>query len=108
LNTNHKPLTERLSNWQFICAFILLTFIAGFFLANFLLHFFQQVLRLVEGFANNPEQVNLQTFSVDWHYVFVFQKEWLEFYVGFYILVGISLLKLLYNITMNYQTINRG
>ncbi|ALX47642.1 VirD4-like conjugal transfer protein, CD1115 family [Lentibacillus amyloliquefaciens] len=108
MNTNHKPLTERLSNWQFIVPFILLIVIMGFFLANFLLHFFQQVLHLIEGFANNPEQVNLSTFSVDWECVFIFQKEWLEFYIGFYILVGISLLKLLYNIKMNYQTINRG
>ncbi|WP_010529069.1 VirD4-like conjugal transfer protein, CD1115 family [Lentibacillus jeotgali] len=108
MNTNHKPLTERLSNWQFIVPSILLIVILGFFLANFLLHFLQQVLHLVEGFANNPEQINLNTFSVDWEYVFIFQKEWLAFYIGFYILIGISLLKLLYNIKMNYQTINRG
>ncbi|WP_200411772.1 VirD4-like conjugal transfer protein, CD1115 family [Virgibacillus salexigens] len=108
MNTNHKSLTEHVSNRKVVATFVLLIIVMGFFLANFLLHFFQQVLHLIEGFANNPERVNIKTFTVDWHYVFLFQKEWIEFYVGFYIFVGISLLKLLYNIKMNYQSINHG
>src|SRR5699024_830741 len=65
------------------------------------------VLYLVEGFATNPEEVNFHTFSVVWHYFFIFQQQWIEFYVGFYILIGISVLKLLYNVKMNYQSINK-
>lgn len=88
--------------------FIVCITVIGFFVANFLLHFLQQVLYLVEGFATNPEEVNFHTFSVDWHYFFIFQRQWIEFYVGFYILIGISVLKLLYNVKMNYQSINKG
>ncbi|WP_088051871.1 VirD4-like conjugal transfer protein, CD1115 family [Virgibacillus dakarensis] len=106
--TNRKPLTERLSSWKFVLPFLLFIVVIGFFLANFLLHFILQVLHLIEGFAKNPEKVNLNTFSVDWHYFFIFQKEWIEFYLSFYIVIGISLLRLLYNIKMNYQSINRG
>lgn len=108
MNTNHKPLPERLSNWKVIVPFLLIIFIIGFFLANFILHFFQQVLLLVEGFANNPEQVNLKMFSVDWHHFFIFQQEWVAFYLGFYIVISISVMKFMYNIKMNYQSINRG
>src|SRR5690625_4671124 len=101
-------LTERLSNWKSMSLFIVCITVIGFFVANFLLHFLQQVLYLVEGFATNPEEVNFHTFSVDWHYFFIFQQQWIEFYVGFYILIGISVLKLLYNVKMNYQSINKG
>ncbi|WP_373894662.1 VirD4-like conjugal transfer protein, CD1115 family [Virgibacillus sp. CBA3643] len=101
-------LTERLSNWKSMSLFIVCITVIGFFVGNFLLHFLQQVLYLVEGFATNPEEVNFHTFSVDWHYFFVFQQKWIGFYVGFYILVGISVLKLLYNVKMNYQSINKG
>lgn len=107
-SNDKKTLIERLSNWKVISLFIVCITVAGFFIANFLLHFLQQVLHLIEGFATNPEKVNFHTFSVDWLYFFIFQHEWIEFYVGFYILVGISVLKLLYNVKMNYQSINKG
>src|SRR5699024_2640071 len=35
-------------------------------------------------------------------------KKWIGFYVGFYIVIGISVVKLLYNMKMNYQSINKG
>jgi len=107
-SNDKKSLIERLSNWEVMSLFIVCIIVAGFFVANFLLHFLQQVLHLVEGFATDPEKVNFQTFSVDWHYFFIFQHKWIGFYVGFYILVGISVLKLLYNVKMNYQSINKG
>src|SRR5699024_8148023 len=80
----------------------------GFFFANFLLHFLQQVLHLIDDFAKNPEKVNFNMFSVDWHHFFIFQQKWVGFYVVFYIVVGISVVKLLYNMKMNYQSINKG
>ncbi|OZU88646.1 type IV secretion system protein VirD4 [Virgibacillus indicus] len=107
-SNNEKSLTERISDWKIISLIIVCITVVGFFVANFLLHFLQQVLHLVEGFATNPEKINFHTFSVDWHYFFIFQQEWIEFYVGFYILIGISVLKLLYNVKMNYQSINKG
>src|SRR5699024_1077656 len=97
-------LTERLSNWKCMSLFIICITVIGFFVANFLLHFLQQVLYLVEGFATNPEEVNFHTFSVDWHYFFIFQQQWIEFYVGFYILIGISVLNLLYIVNINYHS----
>src|SRR5699024_11239238 len=101
-------LTELLSDWEVVSLLIACIIVAVFFVAKFLLHFLQQVLHLVEGFATDPEKVIFQTFSVDWHYFFIFQHKWIGFYVGFYILVGISVLKLLYNVKMNYQSINKG
>src|SRR5690625_4976472 len=98
-----KSFTEHLSNPKMMSLFIISMVIIGFFFANFLLHFLQQVLFLVDDFATNPEEVNFHNFSVDWHHFFIFQKKWIGFYVGFYIVIGISVVKLLYNIKMNYQ-----
>src|SRR5699024_8273726 len=102
-----KSLIERLSNWKVMSLFIVCITVAGFFVANFLLHFLQQVLHLVEGFAINPEKVNFQQLSVDWHDFVIFQHAWIAFSVGVYILVGISVMKLIYNVKMNYQSINK-
>src|SRR5699024_12112666 len=77
--------TEHLSNPKMMSLFIISMIIIGFFFANFLLHFLQQVLFLVDDFATNPEEVNFNNFSVDWHHFFIFQKKWIGFYVGFYI-----------------------
>src|SRR5690625_7370653 len=87
----------------FVCGLISIVF----FFANFLLHFLQQLLFLVDDFATNPEEVNFNNFSVDWHHFFIFQKKWIGFYLGFYIVIGISVVKLLYNMKMNYQSINK-
>src|SRR5699024_9465566 len=96
------------SNPKMMSLFIISMIIIGFFFANFLLHFLQQVLFLVDDFATNPEEVNFNNFSVDWHHFFIFQKQWIGFYVGLYIVVGISVVKRLYNIKMNYKSTNKG
>lgn len=106
--SDKKSFTEHLSNAKMMSLFIISTIITGFFFANFLLHFLQQVLFLVDDFATNPKEVNFHHFSVDWHYFFIFQKKWIGFYLGFYIVIGISVVKLLYNMKMNYQSINKG
>src|SRR5699024_7194349 len=109
MHTNDKgSLTEHLSNPKLMSILIIIIIIIGFFFANFLLHFLQQVLLLVDAFATNPEEVTFDMFSIDWHNFFIFQQKWIGFYVGFYIVIGISVIKLLYNMKMNYQSINKG
>lgn len=103
-----RSFIERLSNKKVMTLFIVVIAFVGFFVANFLLHFLQQVFLLVDGFATKPEEVNFNTFTVDWHHFFIFQQKWIEFYVGFYIVIGISIVKLLYNMRLNYQSINKG
>src|SRR5699024_10648755 len=106
-SNDKKSLIERLSNWKVMSLFIVCITVAGFFVANFLLHFLQQVLHLVEGFAINPEKVNFQKFSVDWHYFFIFQHEWNKLYVGFYIIVVINVMKLINNVKIKLKNINK-
>lgn len=107
-DNDKKSLTEYLSNPKMMSLFIVSMVVIGFFFANFLLHFLQQVLFLVDDFATNPEEINFHKFAVDWHHFFIFQQRWIWFYIGFYILIGISVVKLLYNMKMNYQSINKG
>src|SRR5699024_5486971 len=106
--SDKKSFTEHLSNPKMMSLFIISMIIIGFFFANFLLHFLQQVLFLVDDFATNPEEVNFNNFYVDCHHFYIFQKKCFGFYVGFYIVIGISVVKLLYNMKMNYQSINKG
>lgn len=108
MDTSYKPITERLSDWKIVSALMIAIVVVGFFFANFLLHFFQQVLQLIERFSNQPENFSFESFSVDWHYFFIFQQEWMNFYIGFYIVIAILVVRFLYNIKMNYQSINRG
>src|SRR5699024_4513218 len=109
MNTSDKKtFTEHLSNPKMMSLFIISMVIIGFFFANFLLHFLQQILFFVDDFATNPQEANFYKFSVDWHHFFIFQKKWIGFYLGFYIVIGISVVKLLYNMKMNYQYINKG
>src|SRR5699024_2824890 len=102
-----QSLNEHLTNHKNMKLLIISMIIIGFFFANFLLHFLQQVLFLVDEFATNPEEVNFNNFSVDWHHFFIFQKKWIGFYVGFYIVIGISVVKRIYNTTMNYKSITK-
>src|SRR5690625_5889560 len=74
--SDKKSFTEHLSNPKMMSLFIISMIIIGFFFANFLLHFLQQVLFLVDDFATNPKEVNFNNFSVDWHHFFIFQKKW--------------------------------
>lgn len=101
-----KSLTERLSSNKALLIVAVLLLGISVFVANFLLHFFQQVLFQIEDFAKNAEESS--SFKVDWHYFFVFQKEWYQFYIGFYIIIGVILLKYFYNMRLNYRTINKG
>ncbi|WP_174615266.1 VirD4-like conjugal transfer protein, CD1115 family [Virgibacillus ihumii] len=108
MNTNHKPLTERWSNGKVVSVFITGVTIASFFMANFLLHFFQQVGKLIIRFSENAKTFSFESFSVDWHSFFIFQEEHWKYYIGFYIVLAVGIIKLLYNIRMNYQSINHG
>lgn len=93
MDTSYKPLTERLSDWKIVSALMIAIVVVGFFFANFLLHFFQQVLQLIERFSNQPENFSFESFSVDWHYFFIFQQEWMNFYIGFYIVIAILVVR---------------
>src|SRR5699024_8835964 len=106
--SDKKSFTEHLSNPKIMSLFIISMIIIGFFFANFLLHFLQQELFLVDDFATNPDEVNFNNFCVHCHDFFIFQKKWIGFYVGFHIVIGIRVVTLLLKMKMNYQTSNKG
>src|SRR5690625_7271323 len=91
--SDKKSFTEHLSNPKMMRLFIISMIIIGFFFANLLLHFLQQVLFLVDDFATNPEEVNFNNFSVDWYHFFFFMKKWIGFYVRVYFLIGLRVVK---------------
>lgn len=99
-----RHILQRFVEPKFLLVFSFLILIAGAFLANFLLAFLQEVLFVIERFAKS-QSVN---FSIDWKSFFYFQKEMYWFYVGFYILLGIGLLKFIYNLKVNFDSLNKG
>ncbi|MFD1707560.1 VirD4-like conjugal transfer protein, CD1115 family [Siminovitchia sediminis] len=101
----NKQLLERLTSPKAIFLFAIGFLIVSFFLANFVLAFLQKLLLAIEQFAKDPENVG---FSIPWESFLHFQTDVLWFYAGFYLIVGIGLIKFLFNIRMNYQSLNKG
>src|SRR5690625_5025148 len=92
-----KQIIQRLADPKIMLVFALFIIVCGAFLANFILAFLQEILFAIEQFAKNKPV----DFSLDWKSFFVFQRELFGFYVGFYIILGIGLLKFFYNMKMN-------
>lgn len=98
-------LYEKLFNTKVVALIILFVLVASFFIANMLLAFLQELVTAIQLFADDPNKV---TFSFDWQSMFQFQSNMKAYYIGFYILTGIGILKLIYNVQMNYKTLNKG
>lgn len=97
---------EKYTSKKFIGLIVLFILVASFFLANFVLAFLQEVAQALISMANEPEK-EVQ-FSLSANDFINFQSDVLVFYIGFYVVVGVGLIKFLYNIKMNYASLNRG
>lgn len=100
-----RAILERLANTKVLMILVSGFLFVSFFLANFLLAFLQELLMALKQFSENPETVD---FSLEWGSFFVFQKTLLPFYIGFYIIALIGVVKFIYNVRMNYQSLNEG
>ncbi|MBS4203666.1 VirD4-like conjugal transfer protein, CD1115 family [Lederbergia citrea] len=99
-----QPL-ERLSSPKVLFLPTIGFLIVSFFLANFILAFLQAFLLAVEQFARDPDNLS---FSIPRGSFLHFQGDILWFYAGFYLVVGIGLIKFLFNMRLNYQSLNKG
>lgn len=97
---------EKYTSKKFIGLIVLFILVASFFLANFVLAFLQEVAQALISMANEPEK-EVQ-FSLSANDFINFQSDVLVFYIGFYVVVGVGLIKFLYNIKMNYASLNQG
>lgn len=97
---------ERLSEWKTIFVISIVVLFVSFFISNVTLAFLQELIVVVKQFADDPEKVS---FSLDWKKNLVhFQKDLVGYYVGFYLLVLIGIVKFIYNLKMNYSTLDHG
>lgn len=97
---------EKYTSKKFIGLIVLFILVASFFLANFVLAFLQEVGQALISMANEPEK-EVQ-FSLSTNDFINFQSDVLVFYIAFYAVVGVGLIKFLYNIKMNYASLNQG
>ncbi|MFD1705220.1 VirD4-like conjugal transfer protein, CD1115 family [Siminovitchia sediminis] len=97
---------EKYTSKKTIAVIILVILFLSFFVANFLLAFLQEVGNVLVTMMNNPDE-NI-SFSLNWQSVFVFQPKIIEFYIAFYFVLAIGLIKFIYNIKMNYDSLNKG
>lgn len=97
---------EKYTSKKFIGLIVLFILVASFFLANFVLAFLQEVGQALISMANEPEK-EVQ-FSLSANDFINFQSDVLVFYIAFYAVVGVGLIKFLYNIKMNYASLNQG
>lgn len=76
------------------------------FVANFVLAFLQEVAIAFIQFSENPEDV---TFQMDWKSaLFMFQTDFPMYYIGFTLVAGLLLLKIIYNMRLNFMDLKRG
>ena len=71
-----------------------------------MLAFLQEVVAVISTMASDPE--SSISFSLSWKSLFEFQADVIWFYAAFYIILGIGILKFIYNMRMNYETLNKG
>ncbi|QNK89091.1 type IV secretory system conjugative DNA transfer family protein [Sporosarcina sp. resist] len=102
---SNQKFLERLSEPKILVVFTLLYLLAMFFVANLLLAFLQAIISTVQQFSANADNA---TFSLDWRSVFVYQAALIGYYIGFYIVVGIGLVKFIFNMRMNFVDLNKG
>lgn len=102
-----KQMVNKLAETKvLICISILILFFS-FFLANFLLAFFQNVLMLFKEFANQNMNA-MEKFDLSWHDFFNFQGDIIEFYVGAYGVSLFGLMKFWYSMKSNYASMNKN
>ena len=97
---------EKYTSKKTIAIIIVAILFLSIFIANFLLAFLQEVGNIVVAFANDPD-ANV-SFGLSWKSIFDIQWNVIEFYVAFYLIVCIWLMKFVYNIKMNYDSLNKG
>lgn len=97
---------EKFSSRTGLLIIVSVVIFTSYFIANFLLAFLQEVAVFVSAFADDPDTV--EGFSLSRRSMFVFQQNIIGFYVGFYIVLAIGILKFVYNIRLNYETLNKG
>lgn len=96
---------ERLSGTKMLLLFSLIYIIAMFFVANIALALVQATIRTIQQFQADANNI---TFSFDWGSMFDFQPQWIYFYVGFYMISGFGLLKFMYNVRVNFKSLDTG
>lgn len=99
-------LSERLSSKKIIAFVVIVLLVLSFFVSNIVLGFFQSIAEVISQMIQNPSET--ASFSFNWRSMFHFQQEVYWFYVAFYVVFGIGILKFIYNMYVNYDTLNKG
>src|SRR5699024_6080356 len=96
---------EKYTSKKVITVVVVLVLFLSIFLANFILAFLQEVGAIIVAMAREED---VPTFSLSLKDAFKFQLNVIEYYIGFYVVIAISLAKFVYNMRMNYETLNKG
>lgn len=96
---------EKLASYKSLLLVSIIFLGASYFLANFILAFFLEVIKALEQFSKDPKSVH---FSMNVHDFLNYQSAYSAFYIGFYIIAAIGLIKFIYNLRINYKTLNQG
>ena len=96
---------EKYTSKKVITVVVVLVLFLSIFLANFILAFLQEVGAIIVAMAREED---VPTFSLSLNDAFKFQFNVIEYYIGFYVVIAIGLAKFVYNMRMNYETLNKG
>ena len=98
--------TERFSSKKTLISIITVGLLLSILVANFLLHFFQQIGDALAMTIADPDAAI--SFSFDWKSMFNIQWDVGIFYLFFYGVVTIIIVRFIYNMKMNYDDLNKG
>ncbi|USK62339.1 hypothetical protein [Peribacillus asahii] len=104
MRDQHERFMSKPVNVMLLLFFNFFILISSFFIANFMLHFLQALLVLIQQVTDNPKNIS---FSIDWGSFFVYQRKYFLVYIAFYIVVIFGLFNFNSAIKRNHDAVKK-
>src|SRR5699024_6241875 len=101
---NPRELTKKFADKKFIGGIIIFMLAISFFIANFVISFLRETGNFIFEFADNPEA----TYNFSWNWSITTHTDMLMGYAIFYGLLIILIVRISYNIKMNFDDLDEG
>lgn len=101
---NPRELTKKFADKKFIGGIIIFMLAISFFIANFVISFLRETGNFIFEFADNPEA----TYNFSWNWLITTHTDMLMGYAIFYGLLIILIVRISYNIKMNFDDLDEG
>jgi len=102
---NPTQISQKLGDKKLVIGIALFIIAISFFVANFIISFLREIGNFLIAFMDDPDIVN---FNFSWDWFLTVHGDMLMGYVIFYLLVIVLIVKISYNIKMNFDDLDSG